>query len=139
MRKPRWRAARRKTMKDAGITTTYRQRVWIVTLKKWNLLPAWLKEKVFFPRNPIPGTFWLKPADAMGLMMFCRTIRVGYSYQITEFKRCPICRRPTVGSEAMKLRAQMESSPKGRELPCGPNCLKDAESKLWDRASEVAA
>jgi hypothetical protein len=69
MRKPRWRAARRKAMKGAGITTTYRQRIWIVSLDQWNLLPAWLRSKLFFPRNPIPGTFWLFPADAMGLMM----------------------------------------------------------------------
>jgi hypothetical protein len=52
MRKPRWRAARRKAMKVAGITTTYRQRIWIVMLDQWNLLPAWLHSKLFFPRNP---------------------------------------------------------------------------------------
>jgi hypothetical protein len=126
-------------MKDAGITPVERQQIWIVTLERWNLLPGWLKEKVFFPRNPIPGTFWLKPSDALGLMTFARINHVGYSYRETEFKRCPNCHRPTVSLEAMKLRAQMESGPNGRKLPCGPNCAKDAESKLWDRASEAAA
>jgi hypothetical protein len=87
MRKPRWRGARRKAMKDAGITTTYRQRIWIVMLDQWNLLPAWLHSKLFFPRNPIPGTYWLFPADAMGLMVWARTIHVRYSYCETEFKR----------------------------------------------------
>jgi hypothetical protein len=75
-------------MKDAGITTANRQQIWIVWLDQWNLLPAWLKEKLFFPRNPIPGTFWLKPSDALGLITFARIIHVGYSCQKTEFKRC---------------------------------------------------
>jgi hypothetical protein len=44
---PRLRAARRKAMKDAGITAANRYQIWIVTLDQWNLLPAWPKDTVF--------------------------------------------------------------------------------------------
>jgi hypothetical protein len=81
MRKPRWRDRKTQGNEDAGITPVERQQIWIVTLDKWNRLPAWLHSKLLFPHHPIPGQFWPKPSDALGLITFARIIHVGYSYQ----------------------------------------------------------
>jgi hypothetical protein len=139
MRQPRWRKARREALAASGITPTNRNILWIVALKNYSIVPTWVKDRALFPRNSVPGQFWLKHMDAIALTTFARSIHVSFTITKTEFRRCPTCHRPTVGSEAVKMRQQMESSKDGRTLPCGPKCADDAKLGLWDSEREVAA
>lgn len=54
----------------------------------------------------------------------------------TEFRICDVCSRPLIGHEALERRKSITRSVKSRELPCGPNCFKDRDMKLWDLMKE---
>jgi len=136
-RKPRWRAARRQAMKAQGITPANRQDAWCVVLENGKIIPAWLESRAIDGLGTIPNQFWLRPRDAKALIRLARTWGVYYDVTKTEYKRCLLCGRPCIGSEAEKLRTQMESGSEGRALPCGPNCEKEHQSRLWLTLSKV--
>lgn len=140
MRQPRYRAARKKAMYAEGIIPSRRLEVWVVKVARIEILPAWLKQRVIPGLKPsAPNQFWLRHLDAAALASFCETVRVAYSLVKTEFKRCELCERPMVGSEAEAYRAQIDSCAKGREKPCGRNCEKDQKTRLWMILRKLAA
>jgi hypothetical protein len=141
-RQPRWRAARRQEMRICGIVPANRQKVWCVRCSGVGHIPQWIHEQILKPifEKRVGGlTFfsspfvlvWLRPKQAKRLIGTLRTHNIWYEVIESEFKRCQLCSRPLISLEATKLRTQIESSPSGRSLPCGPNCGKDRESGLW--------
>jgi hypothetical protein len=81
----------------------------------------------------LPGSIWLLPRDAMVLVRLNREAGGFSEIAKTEFRRCKLCGRPAIGSEAEELRYRAESAPDARTLPCGPNCSRDREMKIYMR------
>ena len=138
MRKRRWRKARREAIKTSAGAAINQQQVWVVTTELVELLPVRFKKATIRGLRCSRNEFWLRPRDGKALVTLLKAINVGYFATWTQFKRCQVCGRPTVGSDAVALRKQMEQ-PGGRELPCGPNCRAEAESRLWRKINELEA
>ncbi len=132
-RKPRWRAARREAMKDAGIMPSKRQWAWNVRPQalKMLLLPGWVKDVTIRGLGQLPGSVWLWQVDARRLIREDR--RAGGRPMVirAELRHCPQCARPLVGADAEKRRLLNESGPQGVMLPCGANCTRDRALKVW--------
>lgn len=129
-RKPRWRRARRQALRAQGIKETMRWRVWNVR-PLLIVLPDWAKERAVPGIYALPGSVWLRPRDAHRLCAMDR--RAGGCCDVlkTEYHRCQLCRRPLLADEAAQRRAFLETSPEARQQPCGPNCQKDREMRLY--------
>jgi hypothetical protein len=119
-RKPRYRAARRRERRAQGITPVNRQYIWSVSA------PTFLEFQPIYGLARVPGRIWLFPGAARGLL---RGVK-GCLVERFEFKRCELCHRPLVGSEATTYRKLLES---GRNIPCGSTCDRDQSLKLWTR------
>ena len=129
-RKPRFRAARRRGLKEQGITPVNRQEAWYVRPSALPAIPDEILKVAIPGLGPASGGVWLGPRAAKRLMAIDRG---WHEVTKTEFKRCPLCSRPTVAAEAEKLRKQMESAPNGRSLPCGPKCEEERASGFWTK------
>ena len=130
-RKPRWRAARRREMKERGITPANRQEVWCVEPSAIRDLPDWVANRIVPGLGSSSTLFWLRPYDAKRLLALDRLCGGRSRFTKTEFRHCEVCRRPLISNEAAERRKLVESGPQARELPCGPNCEQDRETGLW--------
>jgi hypothetical protein len=78
-----------------------------------------------------PGSVWLRPGAAKLLCALDRAAGGWCHVTQSEFKRCALCARPLIGSQAAELRKMLENDPNARTFPCGLNCAKDRELKIW--------
>lgn len=129
-RKPRWRAAQRRALKEQLGVVANRHVLWRVTVTRVRSFPAWLKGKSY---GLSVGTnyMWLRPAKAMSLIILDRNVGGNPWFIKAEFRPCDRCARPLIGEEAAKRRELLNSNPQGRFLPCGSACEKDRQSRLW--------
>ena len=133
MRKPRWRAARRREMKARGITPPNRQEVWSVKVSALKSLPDWASHCAVQGLGSLPRQVWLRPAKAKLLIALDRAAGGRSLFSKSEFRHCEMCARPLIGIEAEKRRRSIEISPLARMLPCGPGCARDRELKTWKK------
>jgi hypothetical protein len=132
-RKPRWRATRRREMKAQGVTPPNRLRVWSVRISELLDMPDWVSRFAIQGLGTLPRQVWLRPWKAKLLLTLDRAAGGRSEYSKTEFRRCELCARPLIGTEAEARRRLLESCPKARTTPCGPNCLRDREIGLWKK------
>lgn len=139
MRKPRWRAARRREMKMRGITPANRQEVWCVQPSALLKVPDWVFRRAVKGLGSLPyyHQVWLRPRDAKRLCALDRMAGGRSHVTKTEFKRCHVCARPIIGAQAAERRKVIESGPAGRLTPCGPTCERDRELGVWTRLAEI--
>jgi hypothetical protein len=130
-RKPRWRAARRQEMRARGITPPLRWEVWRIRVSPLLSVPDWARQASICGLPCTANEVWLRPRRAKLLLCMDRA-RGGYSeFTKTEFRRCDLCDRPLVGSEAEKRRLSIEADSSGRALACGENCERDRKLGTW--------
>ena len=130
-RKPRWRAARWHELKRRGVTPSNRQRVWLVQPTALLAIPDYFTQRAVRGLWSWPGSVWLRPGAAKLLCGVDRAAGGWCHVTQSEFKRCTLCARPLRGAEAATRREVLESDPNAKLLPCGPNCEKDRELKIW--------
>lgn len=135
MRQPRWRRARKQALKAQGIPFSKPCRVWCLIVPADYVPNLEITKRIVPGLGGLVGQLWLPRPDAK---YYFRSIPV-LGVLKTEFKRCLRCHRPTVGDAAEKLREMYESSPMGRELPCGANCEADRKLGIWQRESDGRA
>jgi hypothetical protein len=135
LRKPRWRAARRRELKARGITPSNRQRVWCVQPTALLANPDYvmLMRRAVPGLSPLPGWIWLRPGAAKLLCALDRAAGGWCQVVHSEFKRCALCARPLIGSDAAALREAIESSPTAKLQQCSPGCARDLDLKIWTR------
>lgn len=135
-RKPRFRAARRREMKTAGILPSRRVWVWLVQPDPLFKVPETTQQVKGLGNRP--GYLWLWPADAKKLMAQVR--RAGWKCDASkvELRHCSVCERPLMGNEAQQRRLLDESGPGGRLLQCGAKCKEEAESGIWRKLNPHA-
>jgi hypothetical protein len=134
-RQPRYRAARRKALRAMGLVPPYRHEVWQVTTSALLEIPQWAIER----RVPGLASFWLYAADARQLCGLDRKHGGRPTVLKAEYKRCELCNRPLLGSEAAKRNDMLAVTPNGHDVPCGPNCCADRQSKLWKLLGAIRA
>lgn len=124
-RKPRWRAARRQEMRGRGIKPPLRWEVWKIRVSPLLTIPDWARRASIRGVPCAANEVWLVPRRAKLLLCLDRA-RGGYSeFTKTEFRRCDVCYRLLIGSEAEKRRLSIEADPAGRTLACGGSCERD--------------
>lgn len=125
-RQPRYRAARRRALRSQGVTPRNRQEAWGVKFITGSVAAASLARHRI-PGLAIGGYVWLKVRDAK------LAIRMGWAREVikAEFKRCLLCHRPLIGSEAEQYRKLLESG--ASPLLCGSRCEQERISRLWYR------
>ncbi len=132
-RKPRFRAARRQAMMDAGIVPSKRQWAWNVRpqVLKLLLLPGWVEGVRIRGLGWSAGSVWLWQVDARRLIREDR--RAGGTPMVirAELRHCPQCARPLVGADAEKRRLLNESGVDGVKQPCGVDCGRDRALRVW--------
>jgi hypothetical protein len=130
-RKPRWRAARRQEMRERGIKPPLRWEVWRIRVSPLLTVPDWARQASIRGLQCTANEVWLRPRSAKLLLRIDRA-RGGYSeFTKTEFRRCDVCYRPLIGSEAEKRRLSIEADPAGRRLACGEGCERDRKLGTW--------
>jgi hypothetical protein len=136
-RKPRWRSAARQALRAQGIKVPYHLEAWCVCTSVLHAIPLHLNVRAIPGMRALPGWIWLRRVDAKRLMAADR--RAGGRSDVikTEYRVCDVCARPLIGNEALERRMAIMLTAKSRELPCGPNCFKDRDMKLWDLMAEV--
>jgi hypothetical protein len=118
-RKPRWRAARRQEMRARGTKPPLRWEVWRIRVSPLLTVPDWARQASIRGLPCAPNEVWLRSWGAELLLRIDR-VRGGYSeFAKTEFRRCDVCYRPLIGSEAEKRRLSIEADPAGRTLANG--------------------
>jgi hypothetical protein len=137
-RKPRWRAARQRERKTAGILPSRRQWVWLVQPDALFPMPEWVGHAAVAGLGTRPGYAWLWPADAKRLI--AQVQRAGWQCgrSKVELRHCSVCERPLMGHEAEQRRSLDESGPGGRLLPCGPQCRGEAVAGVWRKLNPYA-
>lgn len=130
-RKPRWRAARRQAMRDAGIMPSRRQWAWSVRPQALKTLPDWVEGVTIRGLGQLPGSVWLWQVDARRLIRQDRRAGGVPLVVKAELRHCPQCGRPLVGAEAAKRRLLNESGVQGYQLPCGAECARDRALNVW--------
>ena len=133
IRKPRWRAARRREMKAGGITPPNRLEVWSIKISEFLEMPDWVSRFAIQGLGTLPRQVWLRPAKAKLLLALDRAAGGRSEFTKSEFRHCDLCARPLIGVEAEARRRLLESGPKARTMPCGPNCQRDGEIGLWKK------
>ena len=130
--KPRYRAAARKALREEVGRLANRQKIWKVTVTRLSFLPDWVKGK---SQGLSTGEkyAWLRPKDAMRLILLDRSIGGNPTVFKAEFRHCDRCARPLIGKEAADRRELLNSDPKGRSIPCGQNCEQDRQDRFWMR------
>jgi hypothetical protein len=130
-RKPRWRAARRQEMRARGIKPPLRWEVWWIRVSPLLTVPDWARQASIRGLPCAANEVWLLSWRAELLLRIDRA-RGGYSeFTKTEFRRCDVCYRPLIGSEAEKRRLSIEADSAGRTLACGEICERDREVGTW--------
>ena len=140
-RQPRWRRAARtalnRQLKAQG--TPPRLRQWIVSVEPERIpVPAWARRLGVQGLGQTSSRIWLWPVDADRLAAEDRAAGGEPTLRRAEFRRCPVCARGLIGTDAEHRRALDAGSPEGRQTPCGPNCLTDRASGLWKRLAPGA-
>ena len=132
-RRPRWRAARRREMKARGITPPNRQEMWCVQPSALVNLPDWVSRATMNGLGSYADRVWLRPGHAKRLIALDRAAGGRSQVLKVEFRHCDMCARPLLSLEAERRRELIETDPTARSLPCGPNCERDRELRLWKR------
>lgn len=130
----RERSARKRALKAQGITPAKKQRAWCVQVAREMLAPHWWKAKAIKGLTPQSGWVWLRPRDAKRLIRQHQRQGLMCSVLKSEFKRCELCQRPLLSTEAEQRRRVMESSGEGRSLPCSANCKQEQDCNVWPTA-----
>lgn len=136
-RKPRWRAARRRELRDRGIQPQSHRWAYSVRPEALGSIPTWARRSAIRGLGQYDGRVWLWRRDARLLMIEDRQHGGQPDVIRVEVKRCDVCYRPLVGRDAVERRRLNESAPGGCRLPCGLSCERDRASKVW-RKLEVA-
>jgi hypothetical protein len=136
-RKPRFRSAARQALRAQGIKVPYRLQAWCVRPSVLHVIPSHLDLRAIPGMRASPGWIWLRRVDAKRLMAADRQVGGRSDIVKTEYRVCDVCSRPLIGNEALERRMAIMRSAKSRELPCGPNCHKDRDMKLWEKMAEV--
>jgi hypothetical protein len=138
-RQPRWRAARRRELKEHGITPTRRRYAWSVHTTALQKLPEWVHAVKIGALGTLASRnrVWLNPRDAKRLTW--QDHLAGGQSEVTtaELRYCEVCGRPLIGIEAEKRRKLSESSSDGRQQPCGPECAQDIASGCWKKLGRI--
>ena len=136
-RKPRFRRAARQALRAQGIKVPYRLEAWCVCPSALQAIPLHLDVRPIPGLRALAGWFWLRRIDAKRLM--AADLKEGARSDVvkTAYRVCDVCSRPLIGNEALERRTLIMRSAKSRELPCGPNCHKDRDMKLWEKMAEV--
>jgi hypothetical protein len=134
-RKPRFRAARKREMREKGITPCQRLWVWSVRPSAPILVPEWAREAAVKGLGSLNEQLWLWPVDGLRLLEHFKRYGVHCHVTRQEFRHCQVCCRPLIGQDAEKRRVLDESGAGGRYLPCGVDCERDRESRLWTKLS----
>jgi hypothetical protein len=137
-RKPRWRSAARQALRAQGIKVPYRLEAWCVSPSVLHAIPLYLGLRAIKGMRALPGWIWLRRVDAKRLMAADRQAGGRSEVVKTAYRVCDVCSRPLIGNEALERRKSLMRSVKSRELPCGPNCHKDRDMKLWEKMAEVS-
>ena len=118
-------------MRTQGIKPPLRWEVWRIQVSPRLTVPDWARQASIRGLQCAPNEVWLVPRRAKLLLCIDRA-RGGYSeFTKTEFRRCDLCYRPLIGSEAEKRRLSIEANPEGRTLACGENCERDRKLGTW--------
>jgi hypothetical protein len=132
-RKPRRRSATRRALRAQGIKVPYHLEAWCVSPSALQTIPVYLDLRAIKGLRALPGWIWLRRVDAKRLMAADRQAGGRSDVVKTEYRVCDVCQRPLIGHEALERRKSIMRSAKSRELPCGPNCHKDRDMKLWEK------
>lgn len=132
-RKPRFRAARRREMKEQGTLPARRQ--WIYSIEPTGLeqLPEWAVENSVKGLGKTSRRVWLWDKDSKRLIGLDRSAGGRPRVTRAELRHCLNCGRPLVGIEAEQRRKLDESGPDGRRQPCGVDCERDKASRIWKK------
>lgn len=137
-RKPRFRAAARRALREQGIKSTYRSWAWSVEPAALSFVPDWVLESQIPGLGEQPGRYWLIRQDALALKDLDRA--AGGVSRITkiEIRYCEVCWRPLIAQDAERRRKMDQSGPQGRQMPCGPQCVEDGKRGTWKKLRAAA-
>lgn len=131
-RRPRWRAARRREMKEQGVTPTQRQWVWCVAPERVEI-PERMRRSAVRGLGQQADRVWLWWVDAKALIAMDRARGGRSDVTRAELRHCGMCGRPLAGAEAAVRRRMDESGPDGRRQVCSERCVEDMQSRVWLR------
>lgn len=94
-------------------------------------IPPWARKNSVLLLPEYPDKVWLWPRDADELMKFDRGEGGHPKLVEVEYRECPVCGRPMIGTDAEGRRFLNESSFTGRQLPCGPECTIASQDGRW--------
>ena len=127
-RKPRWRAAHRRALRERG-PVPEQQRVFLVEPTALPEIPEWAEKRRVKGLGSMQGQIWLFLSPARHLMRLDREAGGTPRHVEVEFKRCLVCSRPLIASQAEGYRKQLEAG--DRSLPCGKDCAQARDLKIY--------
>jgi hypothetical protein len=122
-------------MREKGITPCQRLWVWSVRPSAPILVPKWARAAAVHGLGSLNEQLWLWPVDGQRLIEHFKRYAVHCHVTRQEFRHCEVCGRPLIGQDAERRRVLNESGAVGRYLPCGADCERDRESRLWMKLS----
>jgi len=135
MRKPRFRAERRRQLSARGIKPANQMQACHIDSRFELPLTDWMKANSFKALDLL----WFTPGTAVKVCSILRYLGISYNVIRAEYRRCEVCNRALLGAEATARRFLLETSPEARNHPCGERCKFDADSRLWDILKESHA
>jgi hypothetical protein len=135
-RKPRWRAAAKLELKAKGVIPCRRQWIYSIEPQALEELPQWAIDSSIKGLAHTSRRVWLWDKDSKRLIGLDRAAGGRPRVTRTELRTCPLCARPLVGIEAERRRKLDQSGPDGRKQPCGVDCARDRESRVWKKLSK---
>jgi hypothetical protein len=125
-----WRRELKAEFKVRGIEAAHKQ--WIVCVRPTAIpMPAWVAGKRIAGLTFTESTVWLPRPDAKYLIALDRENGGSATYAETEYRRCMVCARPLLGADAELRRRMDESTPTGRMMPCGSECIEASKDGRW--------
>lgn len=88
-------------------------------------MPNWAREKAIKGLTLTDSVVWLKRIAGRKLEALDRECGGNPRVTTTQYRPCPICRRPLIGEEA-EARWELDKTFTGTQVPCGPTCLETA-------------
>jgi hypothetical protein len=130
-RKPRWRAARRREMRERGTPIPNCQEAWNVQVTALLAIPDTILQRALVGFSVLPNSIWLRRGTAKLLIALDRAAGGRSVVTKIEYKRCNLCNRPLIGAEAAKRRLLLETDPTTKAKPCDLNCTRALELKIY--------
>lgn len=134
-RKPRYRAARLREMKDQGTLPARRQWIYSIEPSALEVLPEWAIQNSVKGLGKTSRRVWLWDKDSKRLIGMDRAAGGRPRVTRAELRHCMACGRPLVGIEAEQRRKLDVGGPDGRKQPCGVDCERDKASRIWKKLS----